>query len=74
MEVKIGVHNAPRELLVESSQSPEDVDAAVRAAIAEDGVLELDDARGRKVLVRAAHLAYVEIGEAVERRVGFGSL
>jgi predicted methyltransferase MtxX (methanogen marker protein 4) len=74
VEVKIGVHNAPRELVVESDQSPEEVDAAVRAAIADEGVLELTDERGRKVLVRAAHLAYVEIGEPVERRVGFGTL
>ncbi|NED97186.1 DUF3107 domain-containing protein [Phytoactinopolyspora alkaliphila] len=74
MEVKIGVHNAPRELVIESNQSPEEVDAAVRGAIADEGVLELTDERGRKVLVRAAHLTYVEIGEPVERRVGFGTL
>lgn len=75
MEVKIGVHNAPRELVIESSQSPEEVNKAVRDALAEnDGVLDLVDERGRRVLVRAAHLAYVEIGEPVERRVGFGTL
>ncbi|NDL57387.1 DUF3107 family protein [Phytoactinopolyspora mesophila] len=74
MEVKIGVHNAPRELVIESSQSPEEVDAAVRTAISNDGVLDLVDERGRRVLVRAEHLAYVEIGEPMERRVGFGAL
>nr|WP_187361237.1 DUF3107 domain-containing protein [Phytoactinopolyspora mesophila] len=74
VEVKIGVHNAPRELVIESSQSPEEVDAAVRTAISNDGVLDLVDERGRRVLVRAEHLAYVEIGEPMERRVGFGAL
>ncbi|AYY11944.1 DUF3107 domain-containing protein [Actinobacteria bacterium YIM 96077] len=76
MEVKIGVHNAPRELVIESNQSPEDVDTAVRAALAdgENGVLNLVDDRGRRVIVRSMYLAYVEIGEPVERRVGFGAL
>jgi 3-hydroxyacyl-CoA dehydrogenase len=75
VEVKIGVHNAPRELVLESNQSPEEVDAAVRTALADDnGVLELTDERGRKVIVRGQHLAYVEIGEPIERRVGFGSI
>lgn len=73
MEVKIGVHNAPRELVLESKQSPEEVDEAVRAAMANDnGLLDLVDDRGRRVLVRTAHLAYVEIGQAVERPIGFG--
>ncbi|HEY3199721.1 MAG TPA: DUF3107 family protein, partial [Actinomycetes bacterium] len=30
--------------------------------------------RGRKVLIPADRLAYVEIGEQVERRVGFGAM
>ncbi|WP_166349833.1 DUF3107 domain-containing protein [Phytoactinopolyspora limicola] len=74
MEVKIGVHNAPRELIIESDQSPEEVEAAVRKAIEGGVLLELTDERGRKVLVKPEHLAYVEIGEPVERRVGFGAL
>ncbi|NEE04121.1 DUF3107 domain-containing protein [Phytoactinopolyspora halotolerans] len=75
MEVKIGVHNAPRELVIESTQTPDEVAAAVRAALADEkGVLELTDERGRHVVVRSTYLAYVEIGEQLERRVGFGSL
>jgi hypothetical protein len=34
-------------------------------------VLELIDERGRKVLVQTAKVAYVEIGVADVRRVGF---
>lgn len=75
MEVKIGVHNATRELVIESAQSPEEVQKAVMAAVTgKDGVLELTDERGRRVIVVAEHLTYVEIGEPVERRVGFGAL
>ena len=75
MEVKIGVQQAARELLLESVQSPDEVEKAVQAALAKDGgVLTLVDDRGRRVMVPADRLAYVEIGESVERRVGFGTL
>jgi Protein of unknown function (DUF3107) len=75
VEVKIGVQNAARELLLESEQSPEAIAAAVQTALeAQHGVLTLVDDRGRRILVPADRLAYVEIGEQVERRVGFGAL
>lgn len=75
MEVKIGVQFAPRELVVDSAQSAEDVQAAVAAALAETtGVLNLVDDKGRRVLVPASKLAYVEITETEPRRVGFGAL
>jgi hypothetical protein len=35
-------------------------------------VLELTDERGRRMLVQTAKIAYVEIGVADVRRVGFG--
>jgi hypothetical protein len=75
VEVKIGVHNATRELVLESNQSPDEIESAVREALADpNGLLDLADERGRRVLVRTAHLAYVEIGEATGRRVGFGAI
>jgi hypothetical protein len=36
------------------------------------GVLALTDDKGRRFLVQAARIAYVEIGAADVRRVGFG--
>jgi uncharacterized protein (DUF362 family) len=75
VEVKIGVHNATRELVVESNQSPKEIEKAIREALAAgNGLLDLTDERGRRVLVRTEHLTYVEIGEPVERRVGFGTV
>ncbi|MGE5830649.1 MAG: DUF3107 domain-containing protein [Micromonosporaceae bacterium] len=72
MEVKIGVQFAPRELVLESAQSPTDVAAAVTAALAdESGVLTLVDEKGRRVIVPIDKLAYVEIAEAAQRVVGF---
>ena len=75
MEVKIGVQFAPRELSLESSQTPEEVVKAVSEALRADiGVLTLVDEKGRRVLVPADKLAYVEIAENEQRRVGFGAL
>ena len=72
MEVKIGVQHAPRELVLESTESPKDVEATVIDAIAQrDGVLSLVDERGRRVIVPVQKLAYVEIAEAEPRSVGF---
>ncbi len=74
MEVKIGVQFAPRELVLESAQSPSEVEKAVTKALSSDsGLLTLVDERGRRVVVPAAKLAYVEIAEAEARRVGFAA-
>ena len=75
MEVKIGVQYAARELVLESAQSPDEVVKAVADALKADlGVLSLVDEKGRRVLVPADKLAYVEIAESEQRRVGFGAL
>jgi len=75
VEVKIGVQYAVRELVLESAQSPDEVMAAVTEALAtETGVLSLADEKGRRVVVPVAKLAYVEIAESEQRRVGFGAL
>ncbi len=75
MEVRIGVQHATRELVVESTETPDAVVAAVQAAVAgKSAVLTLTDERGRQVVVPADKVAYVEIGEPATRKVGFGSL
>ncbi|MFD7443630.1 DUF3107 domain-containing protein [Streptomyces sp. NPDC059909] len=75
MEVKIGVQHAPREIVLESGQSAEEVEQAVADALAGKAqLLSLTDDKGRKVLVPADRVAYVEIGEPSTRRVGFGAL
>ncbi len=75
MEVKIGVQYAARELVLESAQSADEVAKAVSEALRADiGVLTLVDDKGRRVLVPADKLAYVEIAENEQRRVGFASL
>lgn len=74
MEVKIGVSDSPRELVFNSSQTPEEVEELVTAALSGDGtaVLSLSDDKGRRFLVHTSRIAYIEIGAADVRRVGFG--
>ena len=73
MEIKVGVENTPREVALESEQTPEQVTAAVEAALTNGTVLSLTDDRGRTVLIPGTKIAYVEIGAPSSRRVGFGS-
>jgi len=75
VEVKIGVQFAARELVLESAQSASEVEKAVAEAVAErNGQLSLVDEKGRRVIVPADKLAYVEIAaETSGRRVGFAA-
>ena len=74
MEVRIGVQQAARELVLESAETPDAVAKKVADAIKADGLLDLVDEKGRRVVVPAAKLAYIEIAAAEVRRVGFGAL
>jgi hypothetical protein len=73
VEVKIGITDSPRELVFTSPQTPSEVEALVSAALGKDSdVLGLTDDKGRRFLVNSDKIAYVEIGAADSRRVGFG--
>ena len=62
MEVKIGIAESARELVVSSDQSADEVSELVDAALAGgDGLLRLVDEKGRRYVVRASQIAYVEI-------------
>jgi hypothetical protein len=73
VEVKIGVQHAPRELVVDTAETTENVEKSVAEAVASGGVLTLTDSKHRKVMVPASKLAYVEIGGGVVGQVGFRS-
>ena len=75
MEVKIGIQSVPRELVVETESSAEEVEAALREAVAnEAGVFVLADIKDGRVLVPAEKIAYLEFGGTEPRRVGFSNL
>ena len=76
MDVRIGITQVARELLVEL---PDDTDreslrSSINAALggAVD-TLALTDRRGRDILVPAEKIAYIEVGLADgDRHIGFG--
>ena len=73
MEVKIGVSDSPRDLVFNSAQTPDEVEALVKAALGKGGeLLSLTDDKGRRILVQASKIPYIEIGAADKGRVGFG--
>ncbi|GHS84950.1 DUF3107 domain-containing protein [Cellulomonas hominis] len=74
MDITIGVQHMPRELVVESDQTSEEVAAAVAAALDGKPALELVDVRGRHIIIPSASIGYVEIGSETKGRVGFGAI
>ena len=75
MEVRIGVKGAPRELVLDSNQSADEIQKTIDAALKDDApTVTLSDEKGRRVVVATDKLAYVEIAESEGRRVGFGTL
>jgi Protein of unknown function (DUF3107) len=74
VEVRIGVQHVNRELTMESAQSATQIEKTIAKALSGDEhVLVLTDEKGRRIVVPADKLAYVEIGEEAARRVGFGA-
>jgi hypothetical protein len=72
VEVKIGIQQAQRELVVEVGESADEIEKLVGEALSSDGgVITLTDTKGRKVVVPGAKVAYVEIGTGVAGTVGF---
>jgi hypothetical protein len=74
VEIKIGVQHVAREIVVESKQSPEEIEALVTEALATGGVLNLEDDAGRRVIVPVATIGYVDLGAAKKSSVGFGTI
>ncbi len=72
MEVKIGVQNSSRELVIDTDDSSDDIEKTVANAL-EQGLLSLTDSKGRRVIVPTDKLSYVEIGSPTLGQVGFRS-
>jgi hypothetical protein len=76
VEIKVGIQHVTREIVVETTESAADVQKAFEEAMNGNGsgVFTLTDEHGRKVLIPAERIAYVDIGEENARRVGFGAV
>ncbi|MFT4226672.1 DUF3107 domain-containing protein [Micropruina sp.] len=74
MEIKVGIVHGAREIIVETEETAASVETAFSKAVDDGSVLTLTDDRGRKVLIPASRIAYLELGQEAARRVGFGAL
>lgn len=75
MDIRVGITHSGRELSVEIDDGDAgDVTAALEAALGgQSSVLWLEDRSGRRVGVPVDKLAYLELGPAGERRIGFAA-
>jgi hypothetical protein len=77
VEVKIGIQSIPRELVVETDATAEEVERDLAAALAaKDGaaIFALSTQKGGRILVPADKIAFVEFSTDQARRVGFGNI
>lgn len=73
MEVKVGIQMAPRELIVETAASANEIERALADALADGTLFVLNDSKGKTLLIPSAKVAYVELGTAEQRKIGFGA-
>ena len=73
-QVRIAVSDVASELSFECPSTPEEIKALAASALSGGTPLILTDIRGHEILVPAAKIGYIEIGQPIERRVGFGAL
>jgi hypothetical protein len=77
VEVKIGIQSIPRELVVDTDATAEEVERDLAAALAAPGgkaFLALTTQKGGRVLVPADKIAFMEFSTDQARRVGFGNI
>jgi len=74
VEVKIGIQSIPRELVVDTPSSPDEVERSLTTALSNGGMFVVRDGKGGKVLIPAEKIGYVELNGSEQRRIGFGGL
>jgi hypothetical protein len=89
MEVKIGIQSIPRELIVDTDATAEELERDLAAALAAptggagreggsggkgSGIFALTTQKGGRVLVPADKIAFVEFSTDQTRRIGFGNV
>ncbi|HLV74197.1 uncharacterized protein DUF3107 [Actinomadura hallensis] len=74
MQVRIGVQNVPKELVVETDLSADEIQNALAEALSRPGgIFALQDRRAGRIVVPGERVGYLEISEDEQRSVGFGS-
>lgn len=76
MQIKIGIADVARELSFETNEELEVLEEKLSAALAgrNRGLFSVSDRNGRKVVVPAVRLGYIEFGSPNSQPVGFGAV
>ena len=77
MEVKIGIQSVPRELVVDTDASAEEIERDLAEALSAKAgpvMFALTTQKGGRLLIPADKIAFVEFGGDQSRRVGFGNI
>ena len=73
VEVRIGISDSPRELTIDLTNSADEIEASVARALHEGSHISFTDERGRRLIVPAAKVGFIEVSARSERKVGFGT-
>jgi hypothetical protein len=77
VEVKIGIQSVPRELVVDTDATAEEIErdlAAALTATSGTALFAVSTQKGGRILVPADKIAFVEFSTDQARRVGFGNI
>ena len=73
-DLRIGIADTGVDLMYDIDHSIEKVVAKVQEALDSGKALSLTDTKGRQILIPHGKIAYVEAGNAADRKVGFTTL
>jgi hypothetical protein len=74
IEVRIGVVDSPKELILELEEDASELVEKVNSASGDtSGMIWMTDSKGKQVGVALSRIAYLEIEPERPRTVGFGS-
>lgn len=74
MNVEIGIMNVDRPVSFDTDASAENVSKKITATNIHGGMVELEDSKGRTIIIPAHSIGYVIIGSETTHPVGFGAL
>jgi hypothetical protein len=73
-EIRIGIADSTHELNMESNEDQATILNLVTVSLNSSTALVIVDVKGRETIVPHNRIAFVEIGELAERRVGFATV
>lgn len=74
MDIELGIRNVERTVTFSTDATVDEVSQAINAAVANGQGINLQDDKGRHIIVPAGALGYAIIGSQPKHTVGFGNL